>query len=231
MKRIAIIPARGGSKRIPRKNIKEFLGKPIIAYSISAALESNMFEEVIVSTDDKEIAEIAVKYGAKVPFLRSFENSQDHSTTIDVIKEVLNWYTQLECYFDQVTCIYPCSPFVTRELIVESYDLLIDPVDVVFPAIAYGHPIQRAFTLDENNYINLFFDNDIQKGTQFFQKCFHDAGMFYTFDIKSILKSNSLRTENTKAIQISELKAQDIDNLDDWKLAELKFKMFIDESI
>ena len=113
MKKLAIIPARGGSKRIPKKNIKPFLGKPIIAYSIERALESKLFDEVIVSTDDKDVAEIAVRYGAKVPFFRSINNSGDHATTIDVIEEVLNEYKGLNKFFDFTCCIYPCAPFIS----------------------------------------------------------------------------------------------------------------------
>lgn len=232
MKSIAIIPARGGSKRIPKKNSKDFLGKPIISYSILSAINSGLFDEVMVSTDDNEIAEIALRYGAKVPFIRSALNSQDHSTTIDVIFEVLDWYRNSGFNFEQATCIYPCSPFVNSTLLKESYKRLNElNADVVFPIIAYSHPIQRAFSLVENNRISPQFDVKNTLGTQFFDKSFHDAGMFYSFGVETLYKTKSLRTENTVAIEISELHAQDIDNMEDWKLAEMKFKLFMDETI
>jgi pseudaminic acid cytidylyltransferase len=232
MKSIAIIPARGGSKRIPRKNSKDFLGKPIISYSILIAINSGLFDEVMVSTDDHEIAEIALRYGAKVPFIRSALNSQDHSTTIDVIFEVLDWYRNNGVNFEQATCIYPCSPFVNSTLLKESYRRLYElNADVVFPVIAYSHPIQRAFSLGVNNKISPQFDVKNTLGTQFFDKSFHDAGMFYSFGVDTLYKTKSLRTENTVAIEVSELHAQDIDNLEDWKLAEMKFKLFMDEKI
>ena len=125
MGNICIIPARGGSKRIPKKNIKEFLGKPIIAYSIKAALDSGLFDEVMVSTDDVEIADIAKKFGAKVPFMRSAKNSDDFATTFDVIEEVIQVYKTQGKRFENICCIYSCAPFITSEILLKAYDLLI----------------------------------------------------------------------------------------------------------
>ena len=160
MPRIAIIPARGGSKRIPRKNIKLFLGKPIIAYSIEAALATNLFDEVMVSTDDNEIASIAKKYGANVPFHRSSENSSDYSTTVDVLLEVLEQYRSQGKTFDIGCCIYPSAPFSSKNLITKGYTKLVNEAyEVVFPATAYGHPIQRSFSIDQDDQIEMFSEN------------------------------------------------------------------------
>jgi len=223
---IAIIPARGGSKRIHRKNIRDFFGKPIISYSIETAIKSNIFDEVIVSTDDAEIAEIAIKYGAKVPFFRSKENSDDFAPTANVLLEVLNWYKNKGILFERAICIYPCSPFVSTELIEKANTILkYQNADCVFPAIKYGHPIQRALKLGENGKVEVFFDEFSNSRTQDLQNAFHDAGMFYFFDVNKFFITQSLRTNNSFAIEVEENLTQDIDNETDWKIAELKYKL------
>lgn len=227
MKRIAIIPARGGSKRIPRKNTKLFFGKPIVAYSIEAALKSGLYDEVMVSTDDEEIAEIARQYGAKVPFMRSAENSNDFATTVDVLTEVLNWYADQGEKFEQGTCIYACAPFVTSELLTDSFTLLENQnADCVFPSLAYSHPIQRALKVGDDGKIELFDASNSNTRTQDLEKAYYDAGMFYTFDVSKLMMTKSLRTENTFTIEVDDIFAQDIDNENDWKLAELKYELF-----
>lgn len=226
MKRIAIIPARGGSKRIPNKNIKDFFGKPIIAYSIEAALSSGMYDEVMVSTDSESIKEVALKYGANVPFMRSEENSNDFATTVDVLLEVLEWYKQSGQEFNSATCIYACAPFTSAGLLKDSFKLLEKDVDCVFPVLPYSHPIQRALEMSDKGKIAPFFDADITARTQDFKKSYHDAGMFYSFDVNRLFENKSLRTQNTFAMEINELHAQDIDNENDWQLAELKYKLF-----
>lgn len=233
MAKICIIPARIGSKRIPKKNIKNFLGKPIIAYSIQAAIDSGLFNEVMVSTDSEEISKIAIEYGAKVPFLRSEINSNDLATTVDVILEVLNWYQENEeIEFEFSTCIYPCAPFVNSFLLNQSFNVLVEnSVDCVFPAVAYGHPIQRAFTLTKSGKIDPYFQEHSDTRTQDLKTTYHDAGMFYTFQIKNLLLSKSLRTNNTVAIIVSELHTQDIDSIEDWHLAEIKYKIAIGEKL
>lgn len=226
MPKLAIIPARGGSKRIPKKNIKLFLGKPIIAYSILAAIESNLFDEVMVSTDDDEIAKIAIKYGAKVPFFRSESNSDDFATTFDVINEVSNQYKLSNFEFDFICCIYPCAPFVTFQKLKDSFILLKNNnYDSVFPIMPFGFPIQRALKLDKKNKVS-FLNSDFSLArSQDLEKSYHDAGQFYWIKTENgILKSN-LITENAGAILISELEGQDIDNEVDWKLAELKYEL------
>ena len=231
MKKIAIIPARGGSKRIPNKNIKDFFGNPIIAYSIEVALGSGLYDEVMVSTDCELIKDVAIQYGAKVPFLRSSINSNDFATTFDVIDEVIKCYSQKGINFKAATCIYACAPFTTIQLLKKSFQLLEKGYDCVFPVQPYLHPIQRAIEVSEDGRVTPFFDTDDKVRTQDLKKAFHDAGMFYTFDIAKLLINKSLRTENTIAIEINENFAHDIDNENDWKLAELKYKLFFDEKI
>ena len=225
MGNICIIPARGGSKRIPRKNIKYFLGKPIIAYSIQAALDSLLFDEVMVSTDDSEIAKIAVKYGAKVPFKRSDKNSDDFATTFDVIEEVIISYKNEGREFDNLCCLYACAPFVTKELILESFQKLkSNNFDTVFPVIPYSFPIQRALIV-KNGKIFMIKENNLQSRTQDLEKTYHDVGQFYCCKIDRIMLNKKILTNNTGGIFVTELDAQDIDNHIDWKLAELKYSL------
>ena len=225
MGNICIIPARGGSKRIPRKNIKEFLGKPIIAYSIQAALDSGLFDEVMVSTDDLEIAEIAKNFGAKVPFMRSVKNSDDFATTFDVIEEVIQVYKSQGKEFENICCIYSCAPFVNSEILLKAYNQLIrNKFDTVFPIIAYSFPIQRALRIDHSK-VSMILEENLNVRSQDLEDSFHDAGQFYWCNSKKLLQNKKILTKNTGGVEISELEAQDIDNEIDWKLAELKFQL------
>lgn len=225
MGNICIIPARGGSKRIPRKNIKEFLGKPIIAYSIKAALDSGLFDEVMVSTDDLEIADIAKKFGANIPVIRSAKNSDDFATTFDVIKEVIQFYKSQGKGFENICCIYSCAPFVTPEILLKAYDLLIQKkFDTVFPIIAYSFPIQRALRINQGK-VSMILEDNLNIRSQDLEKSFHDAGQFYWCNTKQLLISEKLINSNSGGIEISELDAQDIDTNRDWNLAELKYQL------
>lgn len=226
MKKLAIIPARGGSKRIPKKNIKSFLGKPIIAYTIEKALESKLFDEVIVSTDDKDIAEIAIRYGAKVPFIRSLKNSDDHATTFDVIEEVLSEYKNINIFYDYICCIYPCAPFVTVEKLKNSFlKLKSNNYDCVFPIVRFSFPIQRAVKINKSDRIVMFQPEYMQTRSQDLEASFHDVGQFYFMNTARIIKFRKLWTDNTGYIELSEMESQDIDTISDWKLAELKYKI------
>lgn len=226
MANLAIIPARGGSKRIPRKNIKDFLGKPIMAYSIEAALKSNLFEEVMVSTDDEEIAEIAIKYGAKVPFLRSELSSNDYATTFQVIDEVITIYKKLNKTFDFICCLYPCAPFITNTKLQLTFQKLIEGnFDSVFPVIPYGHPIQRALQAENSGKINFFNPEYSQVRSQDLEPTYHDAGQFYWMRTEICLNQKKILTHNSGYIILTELEAQDIDTETDWKLAELKHQI------
>ena len=225
MSNLCIIPARGGSKRIPKKNIKSFLGKPIITYSIEAAIQSKLFTEIMVSTDCQETAEIALEYGAKVPFLRSKRNSNDFATTYDVIKEVIDEYKKNEVNFKNICCIYACAPFVTANKLKQAYQELSNrKVDAIFPIIEYSFPIQRAIKIN-NERIELFNTDYLNKRSQDLEKSYHDAGQFYWMKTEIILQKGQIITDNCSSIIITELEGQDIDNKIDWKLAELKFKL------
>ncbi|MFT6335917.1 MAG: pseudaminic acid cytidylyltransferase [Saprospiraceae bacterium] len=230
MKKVAIITARGGSKRIPKKNIKDFLGKPIIAYSIEAAISSQLFDEIMVSTDDDEIATIAARYGAKVPFIRSSKNADDFATTVDVLLEVIEKYQKVGLEYTYGCCLYPTAPFITSELLNESFDLLNKKgFDTVFPAVRFGNPIQRALKKDKDGKISIMQPKYKLTRSQDLENSYYDSGQFYWFDTKVLTKNKSLWTENTGVIEIDEHKVQDIDNLTDWRLAELKYKLLIEE--
>jgi pseudaminic acid cytidylyltransferase len=226
MSNLLIIPARGGSKRIPRKNIKDFLGKPIIAYSIEAAIKSGLFDEIMVSTDDEEIAEIAISFGATVPFLRSNKNSNDYATTFDVVEEVVLQYKLINKVFDFICCLYACAPFVTADKLTEAYKLLQkNNLDSVLPVMPFGFPIQRALKKENNNRVVFFNPEFSLTRSQDLEQSFHDAGQFYWMNIVQCLKKKAILTDNTGSIEISEIEGQDIDNQNDWKLAELKYEL------
>lgn len=226
MNNLAIILARGGSKRIPRKNIKDFLGKPIIAYSIEAALKSGLFDEVMVSTDDEEIAMIAKKYGAKVPFLRTKKTANDYATTFDVIDEVLEKYKELNKTFDFACCLYACAPFVSDSKIAHGFKILqINNFDSVFPVMSLGFPIQRALKMGADNKISYFYPEFSLTRSQDLELSFHDAGQFYWMNTEKCLQLKKIVTNNSGSIIISEMEGQDIDNEIDWKLAELKYEL------
>ncbi|SFQ26443.1 pseudaminic acid cytidylyltransferase [Parafilimonas terrae] len=221
MSNIAIIPARGGSKRIPKKNIKGFLGKPVIAYSIEAALLSGLFEEVMVSTDDEEIAAVAKQYGATVPFMRSQKNADDFATLNDVIEEVLGSYNNEGKKFNNGCCILSTAPFVTTEKLKEAYNLLLQKkFDSVRPIVKFSYPIQRAFKLSPNNSLQMFYPEHLKTRSQDLEPAYHDAGQFYWFRTDKILTGT-----NKGGLIISETEAQDIDTIEDWELAELKLSM------
>ena len=225
MSSIAIIPARGGSKRIPRKNIKEFLGKPIIAYSIEAALSSGLYDEVMVSTDDVEIVEIAKKYGANVPFMRSAKTSDDFATTSDVLIEVIENYIKIGKSFEYLTCIYPTSPFVTVQKLKEAFELLEKcNFYSVFPVVKFGYPILRSLKLIDNK-LSMNWPEYINHRSQDLQAAYHDTGQFYTGITEYFMEYKTMFTPNTGAIIVPEIEIQDIDNDVDWKLAELKYKL------
>jgi pseudaminic acid cytidylyltransferase len=222
---LAIIPARGGSKRIPRKNIKDFLGKPIIAYSIEAAFESKLFDEVMVSTDDQEIVEVAKKYGAEVPFMRSKKNSDDLATTADVIEEVLLGYEKLGKYFDKTCCIYPTAPFISPERLNEAMRLLEDTdAGSVLPVTHFSYPILRSFKIEDSGLLKMNWPENMNVSSQDLALAYHDSGQFYCLDVKKFLVQKKLFTDNTLPIIIPESEVQDIDNEEDWKIAEIKYQ-------
>jgi N-acylneuraminate cytidylyltransferase len=225
MKTIAIIPARGGSKRILRKNIKNFFGQPIIKYSIDAALGSGCFDEVMVSTDDFEIAEIAKSFGAKVPFMRSAKNSTDMAMTIPVLEEVISEYKKIDQEFDYLCCIYPTAPFVTAERLKEAeIKLLQKRVEAVVPVVKFSYPVQRALKI-ENGIAKMFWPENYNMRSQDLKPAYHDCGQFYFMKTSVMLEQKKLFPNLTAPFEVSELEAQDIDNEEDWKIAEAKFKL------
>jgi N-acylneuraminate cytidylyltransferase len=223
---IAIIPARGGSKRIPRKNIKDFLGKPIIAYSIEAALESNLVKSVLVSTDDEEIAEVAKRYGAEVPFFRSPKNSNDFAGTVEVILEVVKELKARGQAYDNVCCIYATAPFVSVKNLVSGYNLMREKnFDSVFPVCRFSSPIQRALTIENNGHVSMMWPENRTKRSQDLLPAYYDAGQFYWMQTAAVLSQEKIYTDNAGSIILDEMEVQDIDNLIDWQLAELKYKL------
>lgn len=225
MKRIAIIPARGGSKRIPRKNIKEFCGKPILAYSIEAALKTKLFDEVMVSTDDSEIAEIAKTYGASVPFLRSKETANDFAILKDVLNEVLSEYMKLGKEFNEVCCILPTAPLVESDDISKSHEILEKENCVsVVPVVKYSYTIFRSLKI-ENGKLAMNWPENFSKRSQDLPEVYHDAGLFYWYSKKYFEEKIAGFGENACPYIMDEEKVQDIDTLDDWRMAEMKFNL------
>lgn len=230
MSNIAIITARGGSKRIPKKNIRPFFGKPIIAYSIEAALKSGIFDEVMVSTDSEEIADVAIKYGAKVPFLRSSVNSTDLAITVDVLKEVLLEYKKNGKEFDYFCCLYPTVPFVTKERLMGAMKILKEEgVDTVYSVTPFGYPIQRALKVINDGTIEMIWPENMKSRSQDLMPAYHDCGQFYFHRTKSFLNAKGVTASfgvgKAKPVIIPETESQDIDTEEDWNMAEIKYKL------
>jgi pseudaminic acid cytidylyltransferase len=228
MTRLAIIPARGGSKRIPRKNIRNFFGKPIIAYSIEIAHRSGLFDEVMVSTDDEEIGKVAKSYGASVPFMRSARNADDFATTMDVLKEVeADYKTKLNRSFDYICCIYPTAPLIKKERLIAGLNTLFENnLDAVFPIVPFSYPIWRGLEIVDDK-IKMLWPDFLNSRSQDLKKAYHDAGQWYWYRPEKIDKT--LFTENASSIILDEMEVQDIDTLSDWLLAEMKYK-FLNET-
>ncbi len=220
-----MITARGGSKRIPRKNIKSFCDKPIIAYSIEAALESGIFDEVMVSTEDEEIAAIAREYGASVPFFRSQDTSDDHADTEDVLMEVLREFVARGRAFDTTCCIYPTAPFITAQKLRSMKDLLVTDEDCesVMTATSFSFPPQRGLVLDEG-FGSWWQPDHADARSQDLPKIYHDAGQAYFFKVATFMNSQALMGPRTRLFIVPETEVQDIDNEEDWILAEIKYR-------
>lgn len=222
MRNLCIIPARGGSKRIPRKNVKPFLGKPMIAYPIEVALKSGLFDEVMVSTDDLEIAEIARQFGAKVPFMRTAETANDFATLADVLHEVLINYEKLGQSFDNMCCILATTPLLQSEDIVNGYTKLINSeFSTIVPVVQFSYPILRAFKMNKDGAISYNWPEYAKSRSQDLPNAYHDSGTFYWHRI-SIWKTGRL---TRGAVIVNEESVQDIDTEHDWKMAEIKYKL------
>lgn len=226
MANICIIPARGGSKRIPRKNIRPFAGRPIISYSIKAALNSGIFEEVMVSTDDHEIAEIAKSFGASIPSLRSAKNSNDYATLGDVVEEVLTDYNKNNRSFEMVGCLLPTAPFVDESKIIEAHQKLIkEELDSVFFVQKFNYPIWRSLKLNDQGRLEMNWPEYLNTRSQDLPESFHDAGLFYLAKTDQLILQKTFFTKNAGGILIDDLDARDIDTEEDWVFAEKIFLM------
>lgn len=223
---IAIIPARGGSKRIPRKNIKPFHGKPMIAYSIEAALNSGCFDKVIVSTDDQEIADVAVKYGAEVPFIRPDNISDDFATTMDVMQHAIQWCVDQDLEVDNVCCIYATAPFILPEYIKQGLVSVSSPnVEYAFSATSFPFAIQRAISVDQNGFVAMFSPEFANTRSQDLEEAYHDAGQFYWGKSSAFLAGKAIFAQHSKAVLLPRKRVQDIDTPEDWELAETLFSV------
>ena len=222
---ICVIPARGGSKRIPRKNIKEFNGKPIIAYSIEAAFESNCFDHVIVSTDDNEIKVVAKKYGAKVPFVRPDELSSDYVGTIPVIKHAIEWMENHNNYIENVCCLYATAPFIKSEILTKAYQQLKDSsTDYCFSVTSFTFPIQRAIKIVQGDKVDMFYPEYFNKQSQDLEEAYHDAGQFYWGKAQAFKDELRLFSEIATPYILPRYLVQDIDTMEDWIRAEAMYK-------
>ena len=224
--RLCVIPARGGSKRIPRKNIREFCGKPMISYSISAALDCGLFDKVMVSTDDEEIAEVASYFGADVPFLRSPGNSDDYAGTGDVMNEVISLYERRGLFFGVACCIYATAPLITVRRLQEAYTLFTEEnYDVVFPVGKYSSSILRSFKVVEKYAAVANFPEYVAKRSQDLCDMYFDAGQFYWIHPNKFkkLQNKNIFGESKGVVILNDFEVQDIDQFCDWKMAEFKY--------
>lgn len=222
MKNLCIIPARGGSKRIPRKNVKPFMGKPILAYSIENALATGLFDEVMVSTDDTEIIEVAKKYGASVPFVRSEKTANDYAILADVIQEVVGKYGEKGEHFDNVCCLLATCPLVKPSYISEAYEKLIHSDFIsVYPVVQFSYPILRSLKMDKNGEVAMNWPEYAKTRSQDLAPAYHDSGTFYWHKISPWLKG----VRKGGGIVIDEDLVQDIDTEQDWRMAEMKFQI------
>ena len=221
MSSVAIITARGGSKRIPRKNVRPFLGK--------AALNAGIFEEVMVSTDDAEIAAIARRAGASVPFLRSAQTAGDYASTDDVIREVLLDYRNRGKEFDAFCCIYPTAPFVTAQKLKDAMEML-RTAESVMPVVPFSYPVQRGLCLDSEGHLGYKWPQYAASRSQDLEKIYHDCGQFYACRTEAFFRDGTTDTKNMVPIILPELEVQDIDTLEDWAIAEVKYQKMLERN-
>lgn len=223
--KLAVIPARGGSKRIPKKNIKLFCGKPMIVWSILAAKKSNLFDEIIVSTDNEEIAEISSKHGAVVPFIRPKELSDDFIGTGPVVKHAVEWSLKNIGSFDYVATIYATAPFIESTDIINGLNLLLqNDCQISFTVTSFPFPIQRAIKINESGRVSMFQPHHFLSRSQDLEPAFHDAGQLYWASTNAVLNDVSAFSQDAIAQVLPRYKVQDIDTMEDWRLAELMFK-------
>ncbi|MCI9220021.1 MAG: pseudaminic acid cytidylyltransferase [Lachnospiraceae bacterium] len=231
MKAIAIITARGGSKRIPKKNIRDFCGKPILAYSIEAALQAGVFDTVMVSTDSEEIARVALAYGAEVPFYRSEKTSGDYATTNDVLLEVLAEYEKRGKTFDLTCCIYPTAPFVTGKKLRNAVEQLsASDADTILGVVPFSFPPQRAMVVREGRLV-FEYPEYLDTRSQDLVPHYHDAGQFSIMKTERYLVNRKVLLGKILPLVLDEMEVQDIDNETDWEIAEIKYRMMSGQGV
>ena len=222
MKNLCIIPARGGSKRIPRKNVKPFMGKPILAYSIENALATGLFEEVMVSTDDPEIMEVSKEFGASVPFVRTEKTANDFAPLADVLHEVVDMYAEQGKTFDNMCCILATCPLVKSSYISEAYQKLINSDFIsVYPVVQFSYPILRSLKMDELGEVSMNWPEYAKSRSQDLAPAYHDSGTFYWHKVDPWMRGD----RKGGGIVIAEDLVQDIDTEEDWRMAELKYQL------
>lgn len=223
---LAIIPARGGSKRIPRKNIKPFMGRPIMAYSIENALKCECFDRVIVSTDDAEIASVAREWGAETPFVRPVNLADDHVGTIDVIKHAIEWVAEQDEIPNRVCCIYATAPFLRADFLTEGLETLVaSGTDYAVSMTSFPFPIQRAVMLSSDLRMTMFQPECFQARSQDLEEAYHDAGQFYWGRRESFLQKKPFFSQDSSAVLLPRYRVVDIDTPEDWVRAELMYKL------
>jgi pseudaminic acid cytidylyltransferase len=224
--RLCVIPARGGSKRIPRKNIKEFCGKPMIAWSIGSAIKSECFDRIIVSTDDEEIASVAKRYGAEVPFMRPAQLADDYTGTTAVIAHAIEWQNSHGEAADKVCCLYATAPFVQVTDLQKGFNVLESSgAEYAFSVTSYAFPIQRAIRITQNQRVKMFQPEYFNTRSQDLEEAWHDAGQFYWGRAAAWLGNKQIFSSDAVPILLPRHRVQDIDTPEDWERAELMFKL------
>lgn len=221
---LAVIPARGGSKRIPGKNIKTFAGKPMIAHSIEAAKRSGLFERIIVSTDSQEIADIALKYGAEVPFLRPAAIADDFTPTQNVLTHALEFASETVSY-EYLCCIYATAPLVSTEYIKKGYELIKEKkANTVFSVASFPHPIFRAYKVTDDGTVQMFWPEHGLTRSNDLPEAFHDAGQFYWIDAANFMKTGKMISKPAFPLVLPRYMVVDIDTKEDWEVAEFMYE-------
>lgn len=224
--RLCVIPARGGSKRIPRKNIRDFCGKPMIAWSIDAAIKSECFDRIIVSTDDKEIAAIAKRYGAEIPFMRPAQLADDYTGTTAVISHAIDWQNSCGDLAEKVCCLYATAPFVQATDLQKGLDILESSgAEYAFSVTSYAFPIQRSIRITESQRIEMFQPEHFNTRSQDLEEAWHDAGQFYWGKAAAWLEDKPIFSDEAAPVLMARHRVQDIDTPDDWERAQLMFTL------
>jgi len=222
--KVAVIPARGGSKRIPGKNVKPFAGRPIIGWTIRAAKASGLFDRLIVSTDDRSIADVAVEYGAEAPFLRPAELSDDHTGILAVVQHAIEWMQSERIQVEHVCCLFATAPFLRPDILATAFERLVESgASYAFSVAPYPFPVQRALRIDSTGRIEALWPENTMTRSQDLEEVWHDAGQFYWGTCEAFERGDVIFSNVSVPVRLPAYLVQDIDTDEDWKLAELKF--------